>query len=50
MVLERDVACCREAGLECYLTGVAGALDARPLAAWRPTALVMGSDFDFWNI
>ena len=39
MVLEPDVAACRDAGLECYLTGVPGAADARPLArlaAHRP--------------
>jgi glycerophosphoryl diester phosphodiesterase len=45
LALERDVAACREAGLECYLRGVAGAGEARRLAAWLPTALVMGSDF-----
>jgi glycerophosphoryl diester phosphodiesterase len=47
MALEPDVAACRDAGLECYLTGVPGAAEARPLLPWRPTALVMGSDFDF---
>ena len=47
LILEQDVGACRDAGLECYLSGVAGAADARRLAAWRPTALVMGSGFDF---
>lgn len=47
MVLERDVTACHEAGLECYLAGVTEAADARRLAAWRPTALVMRSDFGF---
>jgi glycerophosphoryl diester phosphodiesterase len=47
MVLERDVAGCHEAGLECYLAVVTGAADARRLVAWRPTALVMRSSFDF---
>jgi len=47
LVLERDVAAVKDAGLECYLTGVADAADARRVAPWRPTALVMGSDFDF---
>jgi hypothetical protein len=41
------VAAVKDAGLECYLTGVADAEDARRVAPWRPTALVMGSDFDF---
>ena len=47
LVLEPDVVACRAAGLECYLGVVASAADARRLAAWLPTALVMGSDFDF---
>jgi hypothetical protein len=41
------VAAARDAGLESYLLGVADAAGARRVAAWRPTALVMGSDFDF---
>jgi glycerophosphoryl diester phosphodiesterase len=48
-VLEADVAACRAAGLECYLGVVTDAAAARRLAAWRPSALVMGSDFDFWQ-
>jgi glycerophosphoryl diester phosphodiesterase len=47
LVLEQDVAAVRDAGLECYLTGVADAVDARRLAPWRPSALVMASGFDF---
>jgi glycerophosphoryl diester phosphodiesterase len=47
LVLERDVASCRDARLECYLGVVTGEADARRLAAWQPTALVMRSDFDF---
>jgi glycerophosphoryl diester phosphodiesterase len=47
LALEPDVAACRAAGLACYLGVVGNAADARRLAAWRPTALVMGSDFDF---
>jgi glycerophosphoryl diester phosphodiesterase len=46
-VLGPDVAACRAAGLECYVGVVPGAAEARRLAAWLPTALVMGSDFDF---
>ncbi|HWC01263.1 MAG TPA: glycerophosphodiester phosphodiesterase family protein [Methylomirabilota bacterium] len=46
-VLETDVAACRAAGLECYLGVVTGAAEARRLAAWLPTALVMGSDLSF---
>jgi glycerophosphoryl diester phosphodiesterase len=48
-VLEADVAACRAAGLECYLGVVTDAAAARRLAAWQPSALVMGSDFDFWQ-
>ena len=48
-VLDADVAACRAAGLECYLGVITDAADARRLAAWHPTALVMGSDFDFWH-
>jgi glycerophosphoryl diester phosphodiesterase len=47
LVLEADVTACRAAGLECYVGVVREAEEARRLAAWRPTALVMGSDFDF---
>lgn len=47
LVLEPDVAACLAAGLECYLGVVTGAAEARHLAAWRPTALVMESGFDF---
>ncbi len=47
LALEQDVAAVRDAGLECYLTGVTDAADARRVAPWRPAALVMGSDFDF---
>jgi glycerophosphoryl diester phosphodiesterase len=47
LVLERDVAAARDAGLETYLEGVADAADARRVAPWRPTALVMRSGFDF---
>jgi hypothetical protein len=39
------VAACRAAGLECYLGVIADAADARRLAGWRPTALVMRSGF-----
>jgi glycerophosphoryl diester phosphodiesterase len=46
LILERDVVAARDAGLETYLEGVADAADARRVAPWRPTALVMGSDFD----
>ena len=35
------MAACRAAGLDCYLGVVSDAADARRLAAWRPTALVM---------
>jgi hypothetical protein len=47
--LEADVAACRAAGLECYLGVLTDAAAARRLAAWRPSALVMGADFDFWQ-
>jgi glycerophosphoryl diester phosphodiesterase len=47
LVLEPDVAACRDAGLDCYLGVVPDAAEARRLAAWRPTALVMRSGFDF---
>jgi glycerophosphoryl diester phosphodiesterase len=47
LVLESDVAACRTTGLECYLGVVPDAAEARRLTAWRPTGLVMGSDFDF---
>ncbi len=46
-VLEPDVAACRDAGLDSYLGVVSDAAEARRLAAWRPTALVMRSGFDF---
>jgi glycerophosphoryl diester phosphodiesterase len=46
-VLEPDVAACRDAGLDCYVGVVPDAAEARRLAAWRPTALVMASDLDF---
>jgi glycerophosphoryl diester phosphodiesterase len=46
LVLEPDVATCRDQALDCYLGVVPDAAEARRLAAWRPTALVMGSDFD----
>jgi glycerophosphoryl diester phosphodiesterase len=47
LILESDVAACRAAGLECYVGVVTDAAEARRLAAWRPTALVMGSGLDF---
>ena len=47
LILEPDVTACRDAGLDCYVGVVPDAAEARRLAAWRPTALVMGSDFDF---
>ena len=47
LVLEPDVAACRAAGLECYVGVAADADEARRLAAWQPTALVMRSDFNF---
>jgi glycerophosphoryl diester phosphodiesterase len=43
--LEPDVAWCGAAGLEVYLGVIDTAADARRLAGWRPTALVMRSDF-----
>jgi glycerophosphoryl diester phosphodiesterase len=46
-ILEADVAACRAAGLECYVGVVPDAADARRLAAWHPTALVMRSDLDY---
>ena len=45
LVLEPDVAACRDAGLDCYLGVVPDANEARRLAAFRPTALVMESGF-----
>ena len=36
---------CRAAGLEVYLGVIDAAVDARRLAGWGPTALVMRSDF-----
>ncbi len=50
LVLEPDVAACRDVGLDCYLGVVPDAAEALRLAAWRPTALVMGSDFDFGTL
>lgn len=47
LVLEADVSACRAANLECYVGVAKNAEEARRLAAWHPTALVMGSDFDF---
>ena len=47
LVIEPDVTACRAAGLECYVGVVPDAAAARRLAAWRPTALVMESGFDF---
>lgn len=41
LVLEADVAACRDVGLDCYLGVVPDAGEARRLAAFRPTALVM---------
>ena len=41
LVLEADVAACRDVGLDCYLGVVPDAAEARRLAAFRPTALVM---------
>jgi glycerophosphoryl diester phosphodiesterase len=46
---ETDVAACRAAGLECYLGVVPGVAEARRLAAWSPTALVMRAEFDAWR-
>jgi glycerophosphoryl diester phosphodiesterase len=46
LVLEPDVASCRDAGLDCYLGVVSDADEARRLAAWRPTELVLGSYFE----
>ena len=46
LVHEPDVAACRAAGLECYLGVVTDAEDARRLAAWQPSALVVRSAFD----
>jgi glycerophosphoryl diester phosphodiesterase len=45
--LEPDVALCRAAELDTYLGVLDDAASARRVAAWGPTALVMGSDFDF---
>jgi glycerophosphoryl diester phosphodiesterase len=42
---EADVRACRAAGLESYLAVVPDGAAARRLAAWHPTALVMGTDF-----
>jgi glycerophosphoryl diester phosphodiesterase len=52
LILESDVAACRAAGLDCYVGVVSDAAEARRLAAWQPTALVMGSglDFDFRTV
>jgi glycerophosphoryl diester phosphodiesterase len=47
LVLEPDVTACRDAGLDCYLGVVPDAAEARRLAAWRPTALVIASGLDF---
>jgi glycerophosphoryl diester phosphodiesterase len=46
-ILESDVAACRAAGLESYAGVVADAAEARRLAPWQPTALVMRSDLDY---
>ena len=43
--LEPDVAACRAAGLEAYLGVIDSAADARRVAAWRPTALVVRAEF-----
>ena len=45
-VLEPDVALCRAAGLEVYLGVIDTADEARRLAGWNPTALVIRSGFD----
>jgi glycerophosphoryl diester phosphodiesterase len=50
LVLEADVSASRAAGLACYVGVVGNAEEARRLAPWRPTALVMGSDFDFRTV
>lgn len=42
-----DVAAGLTAGLEVYLGVIGNAAEARRVSAWRPTGLVMGSDFDF---
>jgi glycerophosphoryl diester phosphodiesterase len=44
---ETDVTACLAAGLACYVGVATGAAEARRLAAWNPTALVLGSGFDF---
>jgi glycerophosphoryl diester phosphodiesterase len=44
--LEPDVALCRTAGLEVYLGVIDTAAEARRLAGWRPTALVVRAGFD----
>jgi glycerophosphoryl diester phosphodiesterase len=44
--LEPDVGGCRAAGLDAYLGVIDDAAEARRLAGWRPTALVMRSGFD----
>src|SRR5262245_389361 len=45
--LPPDVAAGLAAGLEVYLGVIESAAEARRVAAWRPSALVMGSDFGF---
>jgi glycerophosphoryl diester phosphodiesterase len=49
-VVEPDVAACRQAGLECYVGGLRDAAETRRVAAWHPTAVVVGSDFDFRTV
>jgi glycerophosphoryl diester phosphodiesterase len=43
--LEPDVALCRAAGLDTYLGVIDDAVDARRVAGWGLTALVMRADF-----
>ena len=47
LTLEPDVTACRDAGLDCYVGVARDAAEARHLAAFRPTALVLESGFDF---
>jgi glycerophosphoryl diester phosphodiesterase len=47
LAAEADVRRCRAAGLECYLGVVPGAAEARRLAAWQPTGLILAAAFDF---
>ena len=50
LVLEPDVTACRDAGLDCYVGVVPDAAEARRLAAFRPTALILGSGLDFVKV